>query len=277
MSYKTSGTIVVIYGGGDIGSAVAHCLFSNDYIPVIVESATPSTTRRRMAFATAVFEGEAELEGVRAECVESLAALRALLTWKKVVPVFVGKIEEVLQELVPPIFVDARMRKRETAESQLTYAPLVIGLGPGFTVGTSAHVIVETNRGPHLGRVITAGSAESYTGEPISLAGYRRERYTYAPEAGVFHTHLDIGAHVHAGELLGRVDQHELHAQVAGMIRGITKDGITVKPGTKVAEIDPRSQEEFIAGIAERPRKIAEGVLAAIRQFHSSGESHDPE
>src|SRR5262249_29245476 len=118
------------------------------------------------------------------------------------------------------------------------------------------------------GRVITEGSAESYTGEPISLAGFKRERYAYAPVAGTFHTSLDIGTFVHAGDLLGQVDGHGLRAHVDGIIRGITKDGIAVKQGTKVAEVDPRGQEELVTGIAERPRKIAEGVLAAIRRFH---------
>jgi xanthine dehydrogenase accessory factor len=269
MSDQTPNTIVVIKGGGDVGSAVAHLLFNSGYAPVIIESAIPTTTRRRMAFATAVYEGEAELEGVRAECVESLAALRALLVWKKVVPVFVGKLEDLLLELSPAVVVDARMRKREVPEVQLDQAPLVIGLGPGFTAGENAHVVIETNRGPNLGRVFTAGSAESYTGEPVSLAGFKRERYTYAPIAGTFHTNLDIGAHVQAGNVLGRVDTHELRAQVTGMIRGITKDGVAVKQGTKVAEVDPRGQEELIVGIAERPRKIAEGVLAALRQFRS--------
>jgi len=268
MSRETPGTIVVIKGGGDVGSAVAHMLFGHGYIPVIVEGVTPSTTRRRMAFATAVFDGEAELEGVRAERVESLAALRALLTWKKVVPVFVGKLEDVLREFSPSIVIDARMRKREIPEVQITQAPLVIGLGPGFVAGQSVHVVIETNRGPDLGRVITEGSAEPYTGEPISIAGYKRERYAYAPVAGAFHTHLEIGATVHAGDLLGQVESHELRAQVAGVIRGITKDGVEVKQGAKVAEVDPRGQEEFLTGIAERPRKIAEGVLEAIRRFH---------
>lgn len=268
MSHKTLDTIVIVKGGGDVGSAVAHLLFHNGYTPIIIESATPTTTRRRMAFATAVFEGEAELEGVRAECVESLAALRALLAWKKVVPVFVGKLKDVLLEFAPPIVVDARMHKREISEVQITQASLVIGLGPGFTVGKNVHVVIETNRGLNLGCVITEGSAESYTGEPISLAGFKRERYAYAPVAGTFHTRLDIGASVHAGDLLGQVDGHELHVQVAGIIRGITKDGIAVKQGTKVAEVDPRGQEELVMGIAERPRKIAEGVLEAIRRFH---------
>ena len=268
MSRKTLDTIVIVKGGGDVGSAVAHLLFRNGYTPIIIESATPTTTRRRMAFAAAVFDSEAELEGVRAERVESLAALRALLAWKKVVPVFVGELEDILLEFAPPVVVDARMRKREVPEMQIGQAPLVIGLGPGFTVGKNVHVVIETNRGPNLGRVLTEGSAESYTGEPISLAGFKRERYAYAPVAGIFHTSLDIGDSVHAGDLLGKVGGHELRAQVAGIIRGITKDGIRVRRGTKVAEVDPRSQEEFVTGIAERPRKIAEGVLEAIRRFH---------
>jgi xanthine dehydrogenase accessory factor len=262
------GTIVVIKGGGDVGSAVAHLLFCNGYTPVIIESATPSTTRRRMAFAAAVFESEVELEGVRAEKVESLATLRALLVWKKVVPVFVGKLEDVLREFSPPIVVDARMRKREIPEVQITQALLTIGLGPGFVAGKSVHVVIETNRGSALGRIITEGSAEPYTGEPISIAGYKRERYAYAPIAGTFHTRLEIGATVHPGDLLGQIEEHELRAQVAGIIRGMTKDGVVVKQGVKVAEVDPRGQEEFLTGIAERPRKIAEGVLEAIRRFH---------
>ena len=54
----------MIKGGGDVGSAVAHLLFTNGYQPVIVESPNPATTRRNMSFATAVFEGTIELEGV---------------------------------------------------------------------------------------------------------------------------------------------------------------------------------------------------------------------
>ncbi|MBM4255831.1 MAG: EF2563 family selenium-dependent molybdenum hydroxylase system protein [Deltaproteobacteria bacterium] len=266
MSHEISGTLVVIKGGGDVGSAVAHLLFGHDYIPVIVESETPSTTRRRMAFAAAVFDGEAELEGVRAERVESLAALRALLIWKKVVPVFVGSLEDVLREFSPPIVIDARMRKRDIPETQIAQAPFTIGLGPGLVAGQTVHVVIETSRGPTLGQVITEGRTEPYTGEPISIAGYKRERYAYAPVAGTFHTQLEIGTTVHAGDLLGQVENHELRAQVDGIIRGITKDGIEVKQGTKVAAVDPRGQAEFTTGIAERPRKIAEGVLEAIRR-----------
>ena len=55
---------VVVRGVGDIGSAVAHCLFLEDYTVVIHDDPTPPTTRRGMAFADAVFDGSAILENV---------------------------------------------------------------------------------------------------------------------------------------------------------------------------------------------------------------------
>ena len=39
--------------------------------------------------------------------------------------------------------------------------------------------------------------------------------------------------------------------------------------GTKVIEIDPRHRTAEVGGIAERPRRIAEGVLTAIRTVAS--------
>ena len=76
-----------------------------------------------------------------------------------------------------------------------------------------------------------------------------------------------MGAQVEAGIVLGRVGETEVGAQVSGIIRGMTKDGIAVTQGTKIAEVDPRGQQEFVSGIAERPRAIALGVLEAVRRF----------
>jgi xanthine dehydrogenase accessory factor len=266
-SQSDGSALVLVKGGGDIGSAVAHLLHRSGYLPVIVESPHPTTVRRRMSYAQAVFDGEAELEGIRGERVDSVHTLRALLQWGKVIPVFVGSASVVLETLRPDIVVDARMRKKERAESQTHEAPLVIGLGPGFRAQETVHVVIETNRGPNLGRVITQGEAESYTGEPVAIEGYKRERYLYAPGGGVFETPLDVGMFVQAGQVVGRIGGSELHAEVSGIIRGITKSGVPVKRGTKVVDIDPRGQEELIAGIAERPRRIAEGVLKAIHRW----------
>jgi xanthine dehydrogenase accessory factor len=53
-------------GVGDIGSTMAHCLFRDGVAIVMHNDPMPTTTRRGMVFADAVFEGEAVLHGVRA-------------------------------------------------------------------------------------------------------------------------------------------------------------------------------------------------------------------
>jgi len=266
-AHDISPRLVVIKGGGDVGSAVAHLLFTNGYQPVIIESPNPATTRRNMSFATAVFEGTIELEGVQAERVETTEELSNVLEQRERIPVYIGPTETVVTTFAPKILIDARMRKRDIPESQIDQAELVIGLGPGFRAGTTVHVVVETSRGLNLGKVITSGSAEAYTGKPIAIQGYGRERYSYAPVSGIFRTTLDVGAQVEVGIVLGRVGEAEVKAQLSGIIRGITKDGIVVTQGTKIAEVDPRGQEEFVSGIAERPRAIAQGVLEAVQCF----------
>jgi xanthine dehydrogenase accessory factor len=55
-----------------------------------------------------------------------------------------------------------------------------------------------------------------------------------------------------------------LTAPLEGLLRGLTHDGVPVSVRTKVIEVDPRSREAEVRGIAERPRRIADGVLSAI-------------
>jgi xanthine dehydrogenase accessory factor len=70
---------------------------------------------------------------------------------------------------------------------------------------------------------------------------------------------------VRAGAELARIGDLVLRAPLAGRLRGLTHTGVTVEHGTKVIEIDPRGEDADIFGIGERPRRIAEGVLAALR------------
>ena len=59
----------VVRGAGDIGSAVAHRLFREGCAGVLQEGPKPTTTRRGMAFADAVFDGRRHLDGVDAAAV----------------------------------------------------------------------------------------------------------------------------------------------------------------------------------------------------------------
>jgi xanthine dehydrogenase accessory factor len=94
-----------------------------------------------------------------------------------------------------------------------------------------------------------------------------RDRYVYSPAAGTFRTMLQIGDMVSAEQEAARVDKIPLLAPRDGILRGLTHDSIPVVRKTKVIEVDPRGAQAQIAGIAERPKRIAQGALEAIRTW----------
>ena len=62
---------ILIRGANDVGSAVAHRLFMAGYSVVIHEMPQPVTTRRKMSFTDAVFDGHVILDGVEAQIIKS--------------------------------------------------------------------------------------------------------------------------------------------------------------------------------------------------------------
>ena len=262
-------TVVLVRGVGDIGSAVAHLLFCEGYGVVLHDDPEPATTRRGMAFADAVFDGQAVLESVRATRADTLDRVRQLLDQREAIPVYVRPWGPLLATLGHQVLVDARMRKHAAAEVQLGHADLTVGLGPALVAGRHAHIIVETSWDA-LGRVITEGASLPLAGEPRAIAGHARDRYVYAPIDGLFRTKARIGDRVQQGQAVAEIDAMTLAAPLSGVLRGLTHDDVAVTVGTKVIEVDPRGRGEDVTGIAERPRRIAEAVLWAMRAYDSA-------
>ena len=255
---------VLVRGIGDIGSAIAHRLFREGYAVVLHDVPIPTTTRRGMAFADAVFEGHAALAGVHAVRAHDLARVTEALDSHNAIPVYVRDIGPLLAHLRPAVLVDARMRKHAAPEIQRELAPLTIALGPELVAGRHADVVVETSW-EGLGAVITDGTSRILAGEPQEIAGHARDRYVYAPFDGVFRTKARIGDEVRKGQEVAEIGSMALTAPLDGLLRGLTRDGVPVSVQTKVIEVDPRTGDAEVRGIGERPRRIAEGVLLAIR------------
>jgi len=165
-----SDVLVVVRGGGDLGTGVAHRLHRSGFTVLVTELARPLVVRRAVAFAEAVYAGSIEVEGVTARLADDPMAGMAYSVLEEI-PVVVDEAGDVISRMQPRIVVDARLAKRPL-DSRRQDAPLVIGLGPGFTAGKDCHAVVETNRGHHLGRVYWEGSAEPDTGR----AGLRHRR-----------------------------------------------------------------------------------------------------
>ncbi len=257
--------VVLIRGGNDIASAVAHRLFASGYRVMILEARQPLTVRRGMAYASTVYDGRTTLAGVTAEHALSPKQAFALLEARQVIPVLGSDEAGIVTAICPQVLVDARLRKKERSATRVGDAPLVIGLGPGFTAGIEAHLVIETNRGPNLGRIITHGDAEPYTGEPIEISGHSKTRYLYAPRAGIFRTSLDLGSPVEQGQVVGEIAGDPLVAKIGGTIRGLVKDGLAVSAGAKLVDIDPRDAPAPLSELSQKAWVIADAVLTAIR------------
>jgi len=260
---------ILIRGANDVGSAVAHRLVTDEYSVVIHELPQPTTTRRRMAFTDAVFDGRASLGGIEAQLIKRLYLLRGALVSDCCIPIFIKDFYQLLNTLHPTVLVDARMRKHLQPEIQRGLAELTIGLGPNFIAGETTDIAIETSRGESLGQIIEHGSTSLLQGEPLEIDGHARDRYVYTPIAGIFHTSFQIGDFVTQGQEIARVDLTPLHAPVTGILRGLTHDGVPVTPKTKIIEVDPRIHNAQISGIAERPARIAEGVLTVIQNWEA--------
>ena len=171
--------LVVVRGGGDLGTGVAHRLLRSGFTVLVTELAQPLALRRAVSFAEAVYAGQSIVEGVTARLVDD-AMLGMARTVLGEVPVVVDAAEDVVERMRPPIVVDARLAKRNLG-TRREDAQLVIGLGPGFTAGQDCHAVVETNRGHNLGRVYWEGSAEPDTGQPGAGGGIGRPARVAAP------------------------------------------------------------------------------------------------
>ena len=252
-----------VRGCGDIGSAVAHALFSAGHAVLIHDVPNPAFARRGMAYTDAMYDDAADLNGVTGRRTGDVFSVRWMIKQRKEIPLVAGDFRKILDCIRPQVLIDARMNKRSIPDRQSGLAPLTIGLGPHFVAGETTDLVVET-AWEALGRIVRTGASLPLAGEPRPIGGCGRERYVYAPSDGRFETDYVIGAKVSRGETVACLGGTLIRAPLDGCLRGITHAGAAVKTGTKVVEIDPRGDPAKAFGIAERPGKIAQTVLAAL-------------
>jgi len=261
--------IIAIKGAGEMASAVAWRLYmANIRNIVMMETAMPLAVRREVAFCEAIHAGSKTVEGV--EAVKAGTAEDIPRMWRLgKVAVIIDPEWQTLKRIKPDVVVDAILAKQNLG-TRKDDARLVIGLGPGFVAGGDVHLVIETNRGHHLGRVISSGSAEPNTGIPAPVGGVAAARVLRAPAAGEFQSTRNIGEAVRQGEVIGRVGETEVVAGTDGVLRGRMRTPTWVPKGIKLGDIDPRGEAGFCYTISDKARAVAGSVLEAIlRTFNT--------
>ena len=250
---------LVIRGGGDLASGIAYRLFKSGFRPLILELPQPRMVRASVSFGTAVYDGSVVVEGVKAVRIDSMPENCEYLDY---IPICVDEHGEMLSSLKPHILVDARMLKRHGCSSREA-ADFVIGIGPGFCAGVDVHVVIETNRGADLGRIYETGMAQADTGVPGIVAGKGKERVLRSESDGIIKHHMSLGDVAKEGQVIASVGSSNIRAPFEGKIRGLISEGLLVKRGEKIGDIDPRIDIDYCK-ISDKARAIGGGVLEAI-------------
>ncbi|MBW2611010.1 MAG: EF2563 family selenium-dependent molybdenum hydroxylase system protein [Deltaproteobacteria bacterium] len=263
--------IVCIKGAGEMATAVAWRLYMANIREIIMlESPRPLAVRRKVSFCEAVFDGTQTVENVSADFCHDVEGVHGIWQESKIA-VTVDPTWHMLKQIKAGVVVDAILAKKNLGTT-ISDARLVVGLGPGFIAGQDVHMVVETNRGHNLGRIIESGSAEPNTGIPGSIGGYSEERVLRAPADGLFCTTRRIGDKVKKGDVLGTVQNRKISANVGGVVRGLLRSNSQVHLGLKIGDIDPRGEENYCHMISDKARAIAGSVLEAVlREFPPVG------
>ena len=257
--------LILIRGAGDLASGIALRLFRCGISVVMTDLPHPTSIRRTVSFSKAIVKGETTVEDVTAKRAESAAEAQKLLN-DGVIPVLADPECACRAELKPHVVVDAILAKRNLG-TKITDAPIVIGVGPGFTAGEDCHAVVETMRGHTLGRAIYEGSALPNTNIPGLIGGFAGERVLRAPADGAFRTAASIGDLVNEGDTVGYVGDAPMKCTISGVLRGLIADGTMVHKGMKSGDVDPRGDVSYCQTASDKALAIGGGVLEAILHF----------
>ena len=269
--------LIICRGGGDLATGIVHRLFRAGFPVLVLETDSPAAIRRQVSFSEAVYDGTATVEGVTAERIASAdrASVNHVLEEGRV-PLLVDPEGSSIPLLKPDIVVDAIIAKKNLGTAK-EMAPLVIGVGPGFTAGEDVDLVVESMRGHNLARIFTTGSALPNTGIPGNIGGFTKERVLHAEAAGYMKNIRQIGDIVEKGEESARIYEKmtedgtfsgsyvSVEASISGIIRGLIREGYHFQKGFKIADIDPRESElANCFTISDKARSIGGSVLEAV-------------
>jgi xanthine dehydrogenase accessory factor len=276
---KPSDYRVLIRGAGELASGTAQHLYNQGFVNILMlERRYPKAVRRQVCYSEAILDGTQTIQGVCGRYVRNVAeAIQA--NGEGDIAVAALALEDVLHEWQPKIFIEAAMLRKNWG-LKAGIAPVVIALGPGYVVRKDCDAVIETVRGPRVGAVLEDTGERLRDEPPAQILGYAGERSVKAVRDGIFFTHHTIGGVVGQGERIGTVvsvygvedfrqgvpvdASYPVTARIAGVLRGLLRDGVPVKKGDRIADIDPRGQTDDLDHISDKAHRVAEGVHEAL-------------
>ncbi len=260
--------LVIVRGGGDIATGTIYALWNAGYNVLVLETEKPSAIRRYVSLCEAVYDGKSTVEDLTCILCKDLNEINDVFE-TNAVPMLIDPKGECIKKLNPIALVDAILAKKNMGTT-IDMAPIVIGLGPGFTAGYDVHAVIETMRGHNLGRIIESGSTLPNTGTPGIVGGESTLRVLHSEAEGMFINKSKISDIVKKDQIIAEIKTPggnivPVKATIDGLLRGLIRDGYYVPKGFKIADIDPRlSEQNNCFTISDKSRSLGGAVLQAI-------------
>ncbi len=276
---KPSDYRVLIRGAGELASGTAHHLYTQGFQNILMlERRYPKAVRRQVCFSEAILDGTTKVQGVLGRYVRNVDEAE-VANDAGAIAIAALDLDEVLHSWQPKIFIEAAMLRKNWGLKR-EIAPVVIALGPGYVARKDCDAVVETVRGPQIGAVLEDTGERLVDEPPAEIMGYGDERAVKAVRDGIFFTQQIIGGRVDRGERIGTVvsvygvedfrqgvpvdASYPVTARISGALRGLLRDGVPVKKGDRIADIDPRGNTDDLDHISDKSRRVAEGVHEAL-------------
>lgn len=265
--------IIVVRGAGDLATGIIHRLYRSGFNIIALEIEKPMAVRRTVSFCEAVYEKEIEVEGVVAKLAKDIDDAYDIIGERKI-PILIDPKGESIEKIKPFAVVDAIIAKKNLGTNK-NMADITIAVGPGFVAGEDVDIVIESNRGHYLGKIIEEGTAIPNTGSPGEIMGITNDRVLRATKDGYIKNYFNIGESVKKGEIICSIEGENVFAKISGMLRGMIREGIYVTEGLKIGDIDPRDIKDHAYTISEKARAIGGGVLEGILYLENKKEDQN--
>ena len=254
---------IIVRGAGDISTGVVQKLYRAGFKILVLDLEKPLTIRRTVALSTAITNGVYTVEDMTGVLIKNVSQCEEIWAQNKI-PVLIDKNCESAKILKPDILVDCIIAKKNLGTNK-NLAPITIALGPGFEAPCDVDAVIETMRGHSLGKVIFDGKALPNTNTPGILGGETFKRVVHAPYEGHIRHLKEIGQRASLGETLFYVDDKEVKSPLDGTLRGLIENKMYVKAGLKIADVDPRPENEVDCfTISDKARALGGAVLETV-------------
>lgn len=270
---------ILIYGGGEIASAIAIKLFRSGLNPLLYVKENEIFLRHNLCLGDAIYQNQKIIEDITATTIpEDLLnidnnnsygekvgnAIQYLIKDRKIPILHQISFDEAVEISKTKIIINTL--SENPSQHNLDNSQ-VIGFYPYHSPGKDCHFAIETRLNYRLGEI--------YTPETQNIPEERDEHYFFknpfefctTPIEGVWVAHKSIGENIKYNESLGKMNEIEIKSPYDGQIWGIVHSGKFYAAKTPIAKIYTALPTENYRYYGFQENAIAGGMLETVMRL----------